>query len=380
MRIGILTRSLPPEVCGIGHHTMRLADALKAEGHDVVLIAGRGASEDGVCIIGDEWDSPALRRLQAILDSMRLDHLVLQYTPLMFSGGKWQVDQAIADFWRATSACLPTSLIVHETYFRFWWHPPSLLRGSWQKAILKAMVGSARHVFTASERLLKEISSWRGDRQVNWLPIGSNVPFNTGANPMELRCRYGLAPDTTVLLVFGEGSHFRWTTDYVNETQDALLQEQCLKSRWLLMGGVPQTWFKLQPPAIQPGWLSFEDLSAHLQMADLLVQPHATGLCAKRGTVLAGIQHGLPIVGLRGPITDAFWSSVDGVVLAEMGDRRGFANRVVALSKDADRRRALGASNLKYFEAHMTWPKIVRMFLSAISSERVDPISPYSDH
>jgi hypothetical protein len=104
MHLGILTRSLPPHMCGLGGHSVCLANALRALEHDVLIIAGRGASGVGIRIIGDEWTRAALEQLRQSLESSSLDHLVLQFTPAAFSDGDWRVCQAIADFWRIVGA------------------------------------------------------------------------------------------------------------------------------------------------------------------------------------------------------------------------------------------------------------------------------------
>ncbi len=63
MRIGIITRKLPPSFCGIGDHTLLLAKALESFGHEVIIIAGQGESAGNRLLTDDDWDSAGLSRL-----------------------------------------------------------------------------------------------------------------------------------------------------------------------------------------------------------------------------------------------------------------------------------------------------------------------------
>jgi glycosyltransferase involved in cell wall biosynthesis len=347
---------------------MRLAGALTATGTDVVSIAGRGAPANDVQIVGDEWDGPALERLMRRLDSMSLDHLVLQYTPLMFSEGRWQVDRAVADFWRAASARMPTSLIAHETYFRHWRQPPSLLLGSWQKSILRTLARASGHVFSASEPLVEEMSGWSLRQPAVRLPIGSNSDVAL-ANRAELRRNYALVDNAIVLTLFGCRNNLSLMLRHLQILEDRL--HKCgIAHAWLLLGGVPCEILSPRARIISPGWLSSTALSAHLQMSDIFLMPHFQGISAKRGTFMSAMAHGLPVVGTNGKMTDSFWRQIPGVALFEESAVDDFAEGVVALCRDGGLRLEMGSQNAQYFLAHLAWSNIAASFLSAIQRSR----------
>jgi glycosyltransferase involved in cell wall biosynthesis len=364
MRLGILTRSLPPHVCGLGDHSVCLTNALRALGHDVLLIAGRATPEAGIRIVGDEWTASALERLRQSLESMRLDHLVLQYTPLAFSLGNWRVDRAIADFWRIVSTRMPTSLIVHETYYRTLRHPPSLLRGSWHKFVLRALAMVSGSVFSASEPLVEEMSRWGLRRAVARLPIGSHIDvFPT--DRAVLRTNYALTESNIVLTLFGCGNNLQRMPRHF-QILEAKLEESRIAHAWLLLGGVPRAILSPRARGLSPGWLSPEELSAHLQMSDISLMPHLGGVSAKRSALMAAMGHGLPVIGTRGVMTDSFWANGPGVALFEESAVEDFAERVVALCRDGGLRREMGSQNAQYILAHLAWPKIAAGFMNAI--------------
>ena len=103
MKIAIITRNLPPYPCGISDHTILLAKALEYEGHKVTIIAGRGQVDHNRLIIEDDWSSSGLSHLLTKLEQLDVDHIVLQYTPLMYSHNQGRQDFAFVKFWQACS-------------------------------------------------------------------------------------------------------------------------------------------------------------------------------------------------------------------------------------------------------------------------------------
>ena len=366
MQFAILTQNAPPEICGIGDYSLKLAEALRAAGHRATVLARRGMAEDGVEIVPGEIGREWLATLADWLDRLGTDHLVLQYTPLMFSSGRWRIEPELLGCWRTLAAGRPTSLIVHETYFRVWWHPPSLLRGTIQKALLRRFAAQSRNVFTASEPLHEEMSGWGLARPPTRLPIGSNIPVAEADAPA-LRQSYGITEREVVLTLFSGGSSLKWSAGHVDMVE-AEMNEAGIPHCWLLLGGIPRDWFSLTARVLSPGRLSPADLSAHLQLTDIFLMPHVEGLSAKRGTLMAALEHALPVVGTTGTMTDSFWSAVAGVTLVDAADAGGFAAAVAALCPRRQRRQDLGRTNAEYYREQFAWPKIARKFLDAIET------------
>jgi glycosyltransferase involved in cell wall biosynthesis len=309
-----------------------------------------------------------LRRLVKSLDSMRLDHLVLQYTPALLSQGDWWVDQAILDFWHTVSARAPAALIVHETYFRTLWYPPSLIRGTWQKSVLKTLARASGHVFSASELLVKEMCRWGLRRPAARLPIGSNIDVFP-AEPAALRRIYSLSHDDIVLTLFGSGHNLRRMPRHF-QALESRLQESRIAHAWLLLGGVPREVLSPAARVLSPGWLSWEALSAHLHMSDIFLMPHFGGVSAKRGALMSAMGHQLPVVGTRGAMTDSFWNDVPGVALFDERAVDALAQGVLTLCRDGGSRQAMGSHNADYFSKQLTWSTIAAKFLSTIRQQR----------
>ena len=300
-----------------------------------------------------------------MLETLAPDLLVLQYTPLMYAGAGGMQNAGLARFWSECGARWRTVLVVHETYFRTWRHPPSLIKGSMEKWMLKRMVQASHKVFTASEPLFEEIRRWGVPAtSVSLLPIGSGIPrraIDRGA----LRRRHGIGEGEVILALFGGGEALHQSSSYANEV-DAEMTRRGIQARWLLLGAVERDWFKFTLPVISPGYLPAEDLSAWLQVADILLAPHSCGMSAKRSGVMAALEHGLPVVGTRGAMTDSFWSGMEGVSLVEMPGERQFAESAARLGGQEQLRRKHGEANRSYFEANLTWKKLTNQLLEAI--------------
>jgi len=360
MRIVIITKNLPPAVCGIGDHSVMLGEAIRAKGHSVTIIAGNGDIGADRCVEDNFWLPERIGRLAERLKALKPDHVILQYTPLMYALQGGRQNPALAAFWAACSREYRTSIILHETYFRACWHLPSLIRGTFEKKMLKAMVLSSHNVFTASQPLLDEVKGWSGSARVCLLPIGANFVFQP-VDRERLRTEWGIASGEIVLALFGGGKiNLRKLSGYIDAT-DALLREQGIGIKWLLLGGVKKEFFSLKSPVISPGFLPSKDLGEWLQLADIFLMPQILGLSAKRGTLMAAMQHGLPVVGTSGVMTDKFWEDLQGVVLVR--DREGFAEAVLSLSKDSSRRLQMGHANRDYHDNFLAWHKIADKLL-----------------
>jgi len=363
VRIGILTNDVPPFHCGIGNHSINLANAIRLAGEDAVIIASRGNTSDYIHVVECDWSHQGLKKYYQKLESLDLDHLILQFTPLMYTNENHN-NKDITSFWKRCSQRWCTSIIVHETYFRTWWYPPSWLSGLREKQLLIEMVSNSHYVFSASQPLVSEMKGWGNNRNLQLLPIGSNFPTAKQDRAI-IRTERGIGADEIVLTIFGGGNTLKWLSGHVDAT-DKLLRANSMGVRWLLLGGVPADWFHLNSEVITLGRISESSVSEWLQASDIFLMPHYAGLCGKRGTLIAAMQHSLPVVGTRTAMTDEYWREVDGVKLIPIHNRNAFALNVLELARSQTLRNKYGKYNRAYFEKFFLWEKIVKIFLKTV--------------
>jgi glycosyltransferase involved in cell wall biosynthesis len=363
-RIAIITRDAPPRHCGVGDHSICLADALSAEGADVCVLAYAGDASGRVATRSTPDAATWLQWIEGQIGAQHIDHVVLQYTPLYYRDIPGWSDAHFSAWWARLAARYAASIVVHETYHRSLRQPKSLVSGTRQKRTLQALAGASAHVFTASEPLVHEMAEWMLQRPAVLVPIGSNLAVAHDARS-DQRLRYGIDAETLVLTLFGGGNSLKWMAGHVNAVSRTLA-DRGMPHRWLLLGGVPAEWFEFAAPAIAPGRLSPADLSAHLAVTDIFLVPHAAGVCAKRGTLMAAMQHGLAVVGTRGPMTDGFWERVPGVRVTP-SDEGAFVAAVAEVAGDASLRAGMGSSNEQHYRAFFDWPHIARAVLAEIA-------------
>ena len=364
MKAAIVTRKVAPITCGLGDHSINFAKALRARGIQCDVWAGQGKPGEYINIISQKWDNPGLSPMLNQMEQRSIDHLILQFTPLEFENE--EIDgEAASEFWAKCFTRWKTSLFVHETYFRSWWYPPSWIGGAREKRLLREMVSHSHFVFTASQPLLEEMRRWGYRSTIAHLPISSNFPLIV-IDREAARSRIAISPDEIVLVLFGGGNSLRWMINHVKST-DALLHAEGVKASWLLLGDIPDSWFIFKLPVNSPGRLNEEDISIRLQTSDIFLMPHYAGLSAKRGTLMAAMQHGLPVIGTETRMTDSVWKKVSGVTLLSRIDAKAFAESVLELSQDADKRVTMGRANQVLFDRCYTWPIIADRFIEEIT-------------
>jgi glycosyltransferase involved in cell wall biosynthesis len=100
----------------------------------------------------------------------------------------------------------------------------------------------------------------------------------------------------------------------------------------------------------------------------LVVRGHVS---SRRGTAIAAIVCGVPIVGYRGeetgfPVTEA------GIRLVEIGDREGLVQGLAQVATDEDLYRELRQRSLRAAQKYFSWDAIASQFLQAMAA-RLEP-------
>jgi glycosyltransferase involved in cell wall biosynthesis len=114
------------------------------------------------------------------------------------------------------------------------------------------------------------------------------------------------------------------------------------------------------------GVLPPEQIQRQLLMADVLlcVRGH---ISTRRGSAIAGIACGLPIVGYRGEET-AFPITEAGVLLADPGNREGIAEALKRILCDAKFRDEMRKRSLAADQKYFSWDAIAEQFLLVLGN------------
>lgn len=316
----ILTGEYPPRLGGVSDYTRLVACGLANAGDEVhvwtparpkEILADTGVEVHGLT---GPFGPHALAELERGLrhaNSRR--RLLVQYVPHAF--GYKAMNVWLSLWLKKVSRRETIWVMFHEVCFPWGWARP--LRHNFLGAVNRLM---AHFVCSSAQRIFVSTPAWgvllsklaRLRRPAEWLPVPSNV--STSADP-EARAavrRHVERPGGQILGhlgTFGDSITARLSEPLVrllraDPRRTALLVGRNSKSyAEKLKQGNPD----LANVLYATGGLEAESLAAHLAACDLLLQPYPDGVTTRRGSVMAGLALGLPILTTDGVLTESFW-------------------------------------------------------------------------
>jgi glycosyltransferase involved in cell wall biosynthesis len=308
---------------------------------------------DGVL---EPWD----RRLRGA------DAILVQYNP--YSYGRWGfAPSLIFALWRLRLRRRRPriALMVHEPYVPMTtWR--LLLMGLWQRFQLRLVAGAADHVFCSTERFTSDLATKRYSRRVSHLPVASNLPDRRQFR-VEERKRLGVPDGGLVIAMLGTGHPSR-LSGYLEQAVSAITTRRDSVTVLNLGDGAPPlpglpTGIRVYEPGRQPA----EVLARKLASADLFLAPFVDGVSTRRGSMMAALQHAIPLVGPDGIIPDSLLRRhSDALCLVPVDGAERFADEAAGLALDPDRRQALGEAGRAFYERCLDWPIIARSLLETL--------------
>lgn len=324
----------------IDEYSRRLVGALVDSGHPVTYVP------DGLS---------AVRRTVA-----RPPWILLQYMP--FSYGHWGIapdliSDAIA-LKRATGATF--AVMIHEAWIPMEdWR--TCLIGAYQRLQLRALLLVADAVIVPTESLVGVFDG----RPVH-IPVASNITPNATTR-RAARSELGIG-DELVVTMFGTGQPHR-ALEHAEEALATLVAERGAGNLRVLNLGAGARPLQL-PSELRvdtPGALPAADVSLRLRASDLLLMTFTDGVSTRRTTLMAGLAHGLPVVGLRGVSTDGvLLSHPEALVLTPVGDRTAFAHAVLDITSNSERLEAAGRAARALYVNSFDWPVAATRVMMAL--------------
>jgi glycosyltransferase involved in cell wall biosynthesis len=344
----LLTGEYPPQPGGVGDYSRLVALALARAGHEVHVWAPGVADvreEDGVT----EHRVPALFtpaglvRLTRGLDGCRGPRrLLLQYVPHSFGMKAMNVPFCA---WFASRQQDERWVFFHEVVYP--WSASAPPRHQVLAGVTRVML---RLVADAADRAFVSIPAWaehlpaRVRRHAEWRPVPSNLPTE--------------APEATVQAVRSELAagevvgHFGTYGGVIAGLLEGVLVPllRAHPRRHALLLGRGGAAFRDALASRHPdvaarlratGALPPEAAAAHLRACDLLLQPYPDGVSARRGSVMAGLGLGMPIVTNTGHLTEPLWRELGPVELVEGTAPGPWTEAAERLLAHADARAAL---------------------------------------
>jgi glycosyltransferase involved in cell wall biosynthesis len=357
-RIFLVHRSRDRKVDGIRDYGERLADELSSRSIEVEFgpVFRRGSSELRA------W----MRIWARFCRAGRGSAIVVQYNP--FSFARWgfapwlpAILLALKISWRRPRI----AIMVHEPYV-----PMKSLKwtvmGLWQRFQLAALRLAADVVFASNDRWSDRFRGRPPRRPAHHLPVGSNLPDRRSERGAERR-RCGLEDGTLAVAVIAR-DHETWLQSYAVGALNAIAGTGGPVTL-LLLGAEAPALSNLDSRIVvqKTGYLPGDALGEKLAAADLFLAPLSDGVSTKRGTVMAALQHGLPVVATEGPATDTVLRcSGSAITLTPVGSPNQFATAAVVVATDEPARNAQATAARELYEQQFDWAVISEKLLAAL--------------
>jgi polysaccharide biosynthesis protein PslF len=387
---------------GVGDYTRELARALCLQGHTLSIVTSvKGTwSEPGMRVfpVIKTWDWSCWRTIMGICAEMHADVLHIQYQTAAYA-----MHPAINFLplrLRFGSRRVRSVITYHDLRVPYLFPKAAPLR-RWV-TILPARWGDGTIATNVED--CSQLS--RAGLPFHLIPIGSNIPTDLpeGYDRLAWRARLGVKPSDTLLCYFGFLNSSKGGETLMSAVADLLGQNRNIKL--LMIGGQvgdsdPTNAAYLAhikkliedlgigEHVLWTGFTSDTDVSANLVASDVGVLPYRDGASYRRGSFMAALSHGLPIVTTKGPGTVAL-SSVpnitadadlpsladgDNVLLVPPDDPTSIARAVIRLTANPALRQRL-SSRTRVLAQQFGWDSIARRTAQVYQSALADKQKP----
>jgi glycosyltransferase involved in cell wall biosynthesis len=396
----LLSAEFPTQPGGVGDYTECLAREF-AKSFETLVITGTHNSgpekpEYPLAHPVEVWNWRSLRRIADYLAEHPCSVLNIQYQT-----GAYQMHPAVnfLPFYlrqRTGNARPKVVTTFHDL------RPPYLFpkAGPARKWVTRFLMKCSDAAVVTNYEDYRTALGWGVSGQKLWLvPIGSNISPLTPPVPEEravIRAHWKIKPDDFLIGYFGLLNHSKGV-DVLLDAFSLLKTEPGWKL--LIIGGsTGETDKTNQPYALQltaqierlelferviwTGYLPPDQTSQALYALDAAALPFRDGLSLRRGSLLAALSHGVPVLTTE---PDASHKpepgSVPGysrlpemqllldrsVLTVKVGDATGLAEALRKLRGEPDLRRRLSEASLE-FSSHIRWSEIARSLLEVYTA------------
>ncbi len=334
LRVDMVCGSYPPDVCGVSDYSRRLVRELAVLGIDarVVTTSGLDASADAdvraeaVC---PSWTVRGALKLGRILRSRGADVVHIQFPSQRFHG-QWGI-HVLPIYLRARDVRVVTTL--HEYCMAPW--------GGRLKQLLN--VAFSNRIILTNEEDMALVGRWTSPEKLALVRIGSNIePEGSSDEGRALLAKVGLGPDRPVLVFFGFARPGKGL-ETLFEALPYLPHE--LMAQVAIVSADPEPDYKSRMSAFcaelgvgesvkWTGYLPERDVSSVLMASTVAVLPFEDGASARRGSLLAALVHGVPVVTTAGPGTPGVFRHGTNMLLSPPGDSYELAANIARMLRD----------------------------------------------
>jgi glycosyltransferase involved in cell wall biosynthesis len=370
MRIGLITGEFPPMQGGVGDFTRELARALAALGHDVHILTSRDRGDGEQDRFSEpytthrvvsDWGWGCWRATRRWIDKCR----AYAMRPAVH----------LLPWWLQRLAHRPAIVVTyHDLKVPYLFPKAGPLR--WQAVLALARWSDAAIATNEQDRLALSHHPALAT-PVALIPIGSNIAVQppAGYDRAIWRARYDLEISDLLLAYFGFLKESKGGETLVRTLHKLTVERPAGMNPHLLMVGgkvsssdpTDQAYLRhIEALIAQLGltnrihWTGYtptEEVSANLLAADVCVLPYRDGASFRRGSFMAALTHGRPVVSTHPQVRLPELRDDENILLVPPDDAAALAAAVARLAADPALRQRLsdGAGELS---RQFAWDRI----------------------
>jgi len=376
MRILLLSGEYPPMQGGVGDYTRELGTALAQRGAEVHVLTARRASQGPEPIIVhplvSRWGWGMWRLAGGLARQVQASVVHIQYQTAAY--GMHPAINLLPRWLRRAMdvRCLVTFHDLKEPYL----FPKAGAARRWVNREL-ARLCDAVVVTNREDEVAMQREGLAG--ALHLIPIGSNIAPAPppGYDRATWRSQQGVAPDDIVLCYFGFLNASKGGETLIRAL--SLLASDHRYRLWMVGGQVGASdptnraylsrvqaligELGLEARVRWTGYTAAAEVSANLLAADIAVLPYRDGASFRRGSLLAVLAHGLPIVTTRPALPLSELADGETALLVSPDDPPALAAAVARLAADGVLRRRL-SEGARRVAAEFGWERIAARHLA----------------
>jgi len=307
MRIGIVAGEYPPMQGGVGAYTRILAQELVRQGHKVFILSTSAAreAEDEISLSNSvrSWGLPSLLQARRWAEAERLDVVNIQFQTAAFQMSPW------IHFLPMVMRETPVVTTFHDLRYPYLFPKAGRLR-DW---IVMCLARTSDGLIVTNHEDFQRVE---GLRNVRLIPIGSNIlnPLEADFDQTAWRSTCGAESGDFLLAFFGLVNRSKGLETLLDSV--ARLRMDGIPVRLVMVGDVgtsdpTNVGYSQEIDALieklgirslvhRTGFLARdEEVGAFLTASDVVVLPFLDGASFRRGSLMAAIHYGCPIVTTR---------------------------------------------------------------------------------
>lgn len=362
MRIGLISGEYPPLQGGVGAYTHILGLVLADAGHEVYVLAGPTAREDDHRLTLDTvsgWGFSCWKAVEGWATRRNLDVVNLQYQTAAFGMSPWIY------FIPERVHAVPVAVTFHDLRFPYLFPKAGPLR-PW---IVRRLAQSAAGAIATNP---EDFAALRGLPYTALIPIGSNIQtVAPSTDSAATRQHHSIGPREPLVLNFGLINRSKGLDDLIEAL--ATLHSQGVPAKLLLVGSAGSSDPSNQAYEVElrqrvataglteavtiTGFLPETKVHAVLKVADIVALPFQDGASMRRGSLMAALAAGCPIVTTTPVVPTPGFEDGVSMRLVPPGDAHALGEALLQLLQDTDLRAQLSAGALT-LSRHFEWPAI----------------------